>query len=890
MANALTGDFDVVAQFSITAVNRVLAAMHQTERFLHTISAHIDDNPHPGRPTIVGVVDAFGDALANQLSIGSPSPSTGPAALTDPVRSRLGTLLNPDVVGFGQPPITPSHMSGNVQLQVFPPTLVSPTAAGGNLTMKTNLVARYFPDAGSAPLAEFIRGDLQISAPISRVVSGRFHVLDINFKADDAVITFTPSYSSQPLSTEDIAGINLCIQNGLRTSFLPSSVVLPNIANVNLRTLPGALALLLDFDAYPSNPASVTNGFLADQDGFAFGVGRDYVLAKLQAIAQNILQQQFPDIRFTVDLSLWGVGTTLHYDYPVALNSASFDLSPGGHDGKVVLTIQATVGPEVHGHPFGGPYNPTITVEFSLQPSGNTVQLALGNVNVDPHSTAADIAQFFTTSFASPVRDGILQWVANSDIQTTMDQTFNTDTNLAQFLNAQFRNPDGTTPAHPQQVFLTYTSAQIQSAGIVLHGSVYVQLWADPQIQFEQIPVHHSSQTQPFAENDYSALKSWIPGGTITEYDWSRRGQATPFEVDPNKFVLQDSTVVGSAGAEAFSLVAYSPICLTVRGNRISSYSDSYDQVSTQVCGTVRFPVGGLAIDGITVSPPLLAMTRSGPAGETVISGHVAAQVDRSGNTAPNLIVHFADEKSISQLHTLTRAVQEAKRSDAPTAIITLVSADMLAKARFTPGITYADDRTAWSAALRLKDVTAPFTAIVDPKGTLLWKREGPIEPESLVSALRKHLVKRSPVRLTVPRLNARIGQPAPAFLFEYSPGRDISTNKLKGQGVVLVFWRRGVPTSIDAVRSIHARVAKAKPQAIVLAINDGDNPEAARAAAAESHISATLVIDPKREISAAFGVSIWPTIVMVSATGIVTGIRYGHMQPERSTAPGTAT
>jgi peroxiredoxin len=75
-----------------------------------------------------------------------------------------------------------------------------------------------------------------------------------------------------------------------------------------------------------------------------------------------------------------------------------------------------------------------------------------------------------------------------------------------------------------------------------------------------------------------------------------------------------------------------------------------------------------------------------------------------------------------------------------------------------------------------------------------------------------------------------------------------------------------------------------------VLAINDGDNPEAARAAAAESHISATLVIDPKREISAAYGVSIWPTIVMVSATGIVTGIRYGHMQPERSTAPGTAT
>jgi len=33
MANDLTGNFDVVAEFAVAAANRVLAAMHCSERF-----------------------------------------------------------------------------------------------------------------------------------------------------------------------------------------------------------------------------------------------------------------------------------------------------------------------------------------------------------------------------------------------------------------------------------------------------------------------------------------------------------------------------------------------------------------------------------------------------------------------------------------------------------------------------------------------------------------------------------------------------------------------------------------------------------------------------------------------------------------------------------------
>src|SRR5215471_11853803 len=99
MANSLTGDFDVVAEFSLPAVNRILAAMHQCQRFLHSISVRIDDNPHPdqpGFPTAIGVVDSFGEAIADQQRIGSPNPFPPSATVTDAAFARFGALLNPD--------------------------------------------------------------------------------------------------------------------------------------------------------------------------------------------------------------------------------------------------------------------------------------------------------------------------------------------------------------------------------------------------------------------------------------------------------------------------------------------------------------------------------------------------------------------------------------------------------------------------------------------------------------------------------------------------------------------------------------------------------------------------------------------------------------------------
>ena len=248
MANPLTGDFDLVAEFSVLAANRVLAAMHANQRFLHSISGRVDDNPSPGsvmkRTTLVGSMDAFGDPNANQGQIGNPNAFPGQLVATSAINSALGQLINADSLVATTDPIVPSHLQGRVQAQLFPPTVSVPDASGTRLTVTLAMMSRYFPDANTAPLAEFVRGDLHITAAVNQFTSQTANVLEIDFKADQANVNFAPTFSSHPLSQQDQAGINLAIHNALKTSFLPSNITLPaGIAFAQLKTLPGPLAV-----------------------------------------------------------------------------------------------------------------------------------------------------------------------------------------------------------------------------------------------------------------------------------------------------------------------------------------------------------------------------------------------------------------------------------------------------------------------------------------------------------------------------------------------------------------------------------------------------------------------------------------------------------------------
>src|SRR6266849_5584691 len=127
MANDLTGDFDVVAQFAIPVVDRVLAAMHRAERFPHSLSLRVDDNPPAGskvpRPSIVACVDSSGDATVDHSRLGAVVPLAGASAAAIGVSSMLDPVVNPGLGVIFDPPVVPSHLQGRAQLQLAPPMI-----------------------------------------------------------------------------------------------------------------------------------------------------------------------------------------------------------------------------------------------------------------------------------------------------------------------------------------------------------------------------------------------------------------------------------------------------------------------------------------------------------------------------------------------------------------------------------------------------------------------------------------------------------------------------------------------------------------------------------------------------------------------------------------------
>jgi peroxiredoxin len=259
--------------------------------------------------------------------------------------------------------------------------------------------------------------------------------------------------------------------------------------------------------------------------------------------------------------------------------------------------------------------------------------------------------------------------------------------------------------------------------------------------------------------------------------------------------------------------------------------------------------------------------------------------MDLTGKNLPNLLVHFAGDNTFNRLASLTQALQQSKRQDTATAVLAVLTPAQLSKAPYTEGIIYGDDQNgAWGRAFGVKSAQSPATLIVSPKGQILWQQNGDIDPTALAASLQKFLVAGATLQLDVFRTNLRIGRPSPNFVFEFAPGRELTLRKLTGSDVALVFWRSSSQPSIDAVLDLlKAAKGGAAQGPVILAINDGEPADLAANIAAANGFSAALVPDPKREISATYGLRIWPTTVYLDSLGLVRAIQHGYSAVQRS-------
>jgi hypothetical protein len=934
MANDLTGDFDVVVEFAIGAVDRVLAAMHASGRFLHSMSAHVDDTPPPQkpRPVLLGSVDQYGDATVDHSLFQSLIPLAGlsAAAASSGVVSRLDPIVNPDFIVGNVVVLEPSHVKGRVQLQLSPPTIGVPDASGTKITARMQVMARYFPDSNTAPLVPFARGELEITAPVNLYSSKGTGVVEIDIRADQVAINFNLIWPGGSLSDQDLQGVNLLIRNALKTSLLPSnqSQLPEKITALQVKTLVGAqsaVALLLNLQPLlgsgsgspPGHSGTVQQVLLGGVDDFAFAVGRDYVQAAFRGgpsgetfdpVAGFTLSVLNPTIEFgngELKLLIGGHASHSKFHVPVVGDiDPSFDFTVTQ---KLTLNLVSTA---------GGRFN---TAELT----------AVGDVELSIHGLPDWLINDWpVSSFWGAAHDLMRQKrdQALQDVNGSVRGAFDVDKNFGNFLTSLTAQPSAGTGDSVDQVGITlaYNSVEISESGITFRGSLSAGTvlggvagsWPAPHVDFAQIPAegHPKGHIHTIPQGpDYSALNSWIPGGTIQQYEWTSYGH--PAYVDENRFVWMQPGLVASTGvggsltmtgipttpsvgpaaassAKPFHLAT---VCLRIRGTQIAASGPPVVQpVTASACLFPWSPVVNVLQPTASDGPgPSVVLTAPSQEGRIELLGHVAAAPAESGVGLQNRIVHFPDQRTASSLGFLLDALQESKRGDAATLVVAALTPDQLKLARYTPGVIYGDNEAgAWDRAFRVKSALRPLTLIVDPHGKVVWEHEGDLDRRTLAAALAKYLAKSGPGTQKLLSLNVRIGQPPPNFLFELAPGRGLTLRKLVGRAAVLLFWRSTSRPSIEAEPDLRAAIGDGgRTQALLIDINDGEDPELAKKVAAENGFTGVIVTDPERNISLAYGVTIWPTVIFLDAEGLVQSAQYGRFAggPVATSAQGAA-
>jgi peroxiredoxin len=881
--NNLTGDFDVVVEFTLIAANRVLAAMHSGNRFPHSLSLWLDDNAHSKRVAHMGV-DVFGSAIPDPKQIAAPRHSSGSGSLiADPVYQKVDPLANPasNARVAGAPALADyGHLQGIAQLQLGPPTLTLPPDSGSVVNVTTTVMARYIANPETMAIPDFLRGEIQISVSVDEITSpsGTFMDVHLEYLANNIgnvqFTQFWPALHQPPSASEQqhLTAITRAIRNTLVTSFQPSTATIPDtVLNMLFKTMTGdsqAIAVLLNMRGGnltpdgviigfngaipvwgPPSPDSMITVFLKDGDDFAFAVSNLFLEQQLQPMIDKLKAQQIHTVLTSGD-------------YTSVINDVTIEFQ----DGRIHLTANGRATTDSSWSPNPN-FDFTVTQDFTLQAHGDSYRvIRKGDPQFSPHAgILTGLVSLFKGEIQNklaPVIDQVL-----NQANPAIEQKLSIDANLGDFLNAL---------TNQVALQLTYTSFEIKPVGIILHGSLSVPAWPPAVVEFAFGQTPDLQPEPPWIPPQYeqNALNSWIPGGTIGEFVWTDiNGAQVGDEV--NRFVLRNQITTG-----------LHHLCLTIKGTRISATDSSQEDVTATACqwswpidlpGRAGFSASADRGGKRIVAGPDIALTQLSPSGRLEVVGATPlwpASGNGSGNSV-NLIVHFPDQHSLSDLSFLSRGVMESGRADTATVIVVVLTPHQLGEVKPVYGVMFSDDTKAWAHLLGTKE--HPATFLLGTTGEVEWYHEGALTTADLAKILRTHLLTGglySPHFIQSP---LRIGQKTPNFLFESAAGQQLTLRKLAGRGVTLIFYKNSVPASLEAVQDLPSSSSTTEDTGILLAISDGESAESASRTAKEHAFKATVIPDPLHEISSAYGINIWPTMILLNEQGVVTGVHYGR-------------
>ena len=123
----------------------------------------------------------------------------------------------------------------------------------------------------------------------------------------------------------------------------------------------------------------------------------------------------------------------------------------------------------------------------------------------------------------------------------------------------------------------------------------------------------------------------------------------------------------------------------------------------------------------------------------------------------------------------------------------------------------------------------------------------------------------------------ASIGQPAPSFKLPDLNGDEISLEELRGKIVLLDFWASWCAPCRMTMPVVEGLSREYENDMVLLAVNMGEAKDSVENYVYNEGISARILLDEKRTVSAVYGIRAIPMNVIIDRSGVVRHVYTGY-------------
>ena len=903
MANNLTGDYEAVVQVSTRQINGLLATLHQNGanddkplKLAHSATFRVGDRkPGPG------------DVVRGEFAdwVNAYQMARGPVGLGD-LRKHLAGFAPPGAAKmieaefskFGQlqprpPPPPPETVRGTVKVQLASPTLSLTPGSTTEVTLHVGVRAHYYPDPGTTDTPKPVHGEVQAAFEVRQVVGPPVVVETSKSSAEHAVyprpgvflgrrLLIQPSsddnkiqFITAPgtgLSAADVDKISAQVRKAVRESFTILPVDLPSdFPFFDFKGLGGgpsqaiALPLQLSGAAAPAGAIQSINNLFIGPRGFAFGVSREYAISVFKPTLDELrqFQQDFP---VSIDI----VVTTLHPIYHFSVTDVELQFQ----NGSINLVVK---GKATSPHWYAPDYNNIVITQRLI------LLLFLDSLVLWPRElTISGVPGAATTDVRNAViaqRDEALP-PAQAALNTAL-QEFRTRLNdgLHKFdpsASASFRAGSSEFPESGSA-----GGIEITPDGIIIRGDITGTGRFSPIVDIAE-----TDQNSAF-----TALESWIPGGSIDRLIWSWVEFANPsiFSGVQKSFTDEHRFIFPKPPG----ITELSSICLRIEGTQTSSDGNVVSVAGGTTC---QVPNPGQVLEApswfepVTV-PVWMPGSNEGSILKELIRGHVSAQADTPlGNELThNSLIYFVDWRADKPLEPIVRAMEHMQRKSFSLAVIVVLPAGTFdsrrkeveaklgsAWERFRGRLLLTEDNEGgWTRTFATGKL--PSAYLINAKREFVWKHEGESDPKELAAALDKHLLAAPLPRSRGLRLAVSPGDRAPDVFVQDDRNQMLALHRTRGREVLLNFWQSwSAPCIRELLRLKRLQKQGGERAPAIVALHGGKNEEAIPEIRKQHRLDFLLVQDTDQRIARVYGVKCWPTTISVNADGLVSHVQFG--------------